>query len=63
MESVYLYVQDSHYVTDVKSGWTHSVKVEYYVREDVAEVQYVRFLHTREFGHPAKSRHIVCLQE
>ena len=45
----------------VKAGWNHSVKVEYNVREDVAEVQDVVFLHTKESGHLAKSGHIVCL--
>ena len=47
----------------IKSIWTHSVKVEYDVREEVVDVQDVRLLHKIEYGHPAKCRHIVCLQE
>ena len=47
----------------VKVGLTHSVKVEYDVREEVEYVHDVRFLHTRESGNPDKCGRILCLQE
>ena len=46
-----------------KVGLTHSVKVEYDVREDMTEVHGVKFSHSRESGHTDKWGRIVCLQE
>ena len=47
----------------VEVVWKHSVKVEYYVIEEVEEVQNVILLHTRESGRPDKCGRIVFLQE
>ena len=47
----------------VKAGWKYIVKVEYDAIEKVEEFHDVRFLHTRESGHPAKCGCNVFLQE
>ena len=46
---------------DAEAGWKHSVKVEYDVREEVAEVHDVKLLHKRESRHLSKCEHIVCI--
>ena len=62
-EIVCLHTSNSRYVLAVEAGWKHIVKVEYYMREEVAEVHDVRLLHMRESGDPDKCRRIFCLQE